>query len=51
MSDAAVQTALRPARVVFVKLIAVDLDALTGFYQRAFGLEAARTIEMEASRR
>lgn len=47
MSEAAVQTALRPARLVFVKLIAIDLAAMTAFYERAFGLEAVRTIEME----
>lgn len=37
---------LRPARMVFVKLIAADLPAMVAFFQQAFGLEHARTIEM-----
>lgn len=49
MTDAAVQAtaALRPARMIFVKLIVTDLDAMVDFYGRAFGLVAVRTIEMD----
>lgn len=49
MNDAAVQTssALRPARMIFVKLVVADLDAMVDFYRRAFGLVATRTIEMD----
>lgn len=54
MTDAAVattsapqSTTLRPARMIFVKLIVSDLDAMIDFYQRAFGLVAVRTIELD----
>ncbi len=49
MTDAAVSTAaaLRPAKMIFVKLVVADLDAMVDFYQRAFGMVATRTIEMD----
>lgn len=39
--------ALRPARMVFMKLIVSDLPAMQDFYFRAFGFVNTQTIEME----
>ena len=39
-------TELRPARMVFVKLIVSDLPAMIDFYKGAFGLAHTRSIEM-----
>ena len=39
--------ALRPARLLFVKLIVSDLPAMVAFYEKAFGLEKVRDIAME----
>lgn len=46
MTDTAAATDVRPARLIFSKLIVRDLPAMIGFYERAFGLTKVRDIEM-----
>jgi predicted enzyme related to lactoylglutathione lyase len=43
---AAAKTAPPSARFGFVKFVVQDLDAMRGFYERAFGLTVSQTIDL-----